>query len=132
MWSAYYETASWVDVVFYVLLVKLFFCQNRFDNLGDNCILDLVVGYVVIVLMGYNHCIDTLWCIVLIFDSHLAFCIGPEPFDGTAFPKLCGFKQNLMGQHYRRRHKGCCLVAGKAEHKTLVSGTLFSFIKSCS
>ena len=123
MWSSDYKAASRVDVEFHIIVAKVLFCQNWFNYLLDNGVLDLVIGDVIIVLMGYNNCIDALWNKVFVFNSNLAFCIRTEPFDCATLPQVSSLEQNLVCQHNRGRHKRCGLVAGKTEHKPLVAGT---------
>ncbi len=60
-----------------------------------------------------------------IFDRHLGFRIGAEPFDFSAFADVGQLPTQVVGKHDGGGHEFWGFVAGEPEHEALVAGTLF-------
>ena len=123
-----YEFSCWIDKVFYVVIQKSCWFENRFNNFFDDCLFDCVVIYIRIVLVRNNNSINADRFIAVIFNSYLRLCIRTEPGNFTRVAQFMSLQKNLMSIINRGWHERRSLVAGKTEHHTLVAGTLLAFI----
>ena len=94
------------------------------DHLLDAEFLDLLVGNTLGVLGGNDDIDDAGRLPVDILDGDLALRIGAKPLGGTALAEAGQFAAEAMSIHDRRGHQFGRLVAGVAEHESLVARTL--------
>ena len=103
-----------------VLLVQHLRRQDLADDFPDDEILDFLVLDVGGVLGGNDHIDDPHRPAVLILDGNLGLGVGPQPGDPAALAHAVQLPAQPVGEHDRRRHQLRRLVAGVAEHQTLV------------
>ena len=74
-------------------------------------------------LRGDHYGIYPLYLIVVVFHGHLRFSVRPQIRQRAVLPHLRQPSGQSVGQRYGQRHHLRSLVAGKAEHHTLISGS---------
>ena len=75
------------------------------------------------VLGGDQDCVDRDGLVVFIDDAHLGFAIGKQVAQGSVVAHFGKAARQPVGQADRQRHQLGRLVAGVAEHDSLVAGT---------
>ena len=94
------------------------------DHLLDAELLDLLVGNTLGVLGGDDDVDDAGRLPVDILDGDLALRVGTEPLGGAALAEAGQFTAEAVSIHDRSGHQFGRLVAGVAEHESLVACTL--------
>ena len=94
------------------------------DHLLDAELLDLLVGNTLGVLGRDDDIDDAGRLPVDILDGDLALRVRAEPLRGAALAEACELSAEAMGIHDRSGHQFGRLVAGVAEHESLVACTL--------
>ena len=59
----------------------------------------------------------------VVFDRHLALGVGPQPGNRAILAKIGDPVDDPVGQGDRQRHELFGVIAGKAEHHSLIAGT---------
>ena len=76
------------------------------------------------VLGGNDHVGDAHRLVVDVLDGHLAFGIGPQPFDRAGLAHAGQLAAQLVGIHDGRGHQFRRFIGRIAEHQSLVAGAL--------
>ena len=99
--------------------------DNLADHVGDEEAPDLVIFYIFRVLGRDDDVRHADGPTVLIKNGNLAFCIRAQPLDLAAFADAGEFASEAVGEHDRCRHEFGSLIAGVAEHESLIARALF-------
>jgi len=113
------------------VVVNQFFGQNGQDDFFNDFFAGLVghlIGFFVhdggIVLGAADDGMNAFWFFVFaVFDSDLAFAVGPQPFDFAGLAQFCKSAGDFVGQIDRQGHIDGGFPAGIAEHQSLVAGS---------
>ena len=98
--------------------------QHRSDDLGLEGISEPGATAVLIVLGGDDQVLQGHRTLAVVADGHLRLAVGPQ---ARHDPLLTHQRQALgqtMGEVDRQRHEGGGVIAGVAEHESLVPGAL--------
>ena len=129
-----YKAACRIYIELCLFIQESCWFKNRLDYLLDDCLFDFSILNFRIMLMAYDNCIDADRFEAFVFDCNLRLCVWTKPLDLSALAEFCGLDKNLVGIHYRSRHKFRSFVACKTEHHALVTSSLLSleFLESCT
>ncbi len=105
--------------------VQPFGGDHRADDLVDHRRAQVCMGDGRAVLGRDHDGVDCHRLAVLVADRDLALGIGSEPRQDAFLAQLGLAAHQAVRVGDRRRHQHVGLVAGIAEHETLVAGTLF-------
>ena len=97
------------------------------DEDGFHILADAGLVHVRVVLRGEHERVDAPGCVVVVvFDGELALGVGPQVGHrrGVLAADARELDQDHVGERQRERHELGRLVAGVAEHHTLVAGAL--------
>ena len=124
-----HETAGWVDEELGLLCEHLG-GDNLADHLLDAELLDLLMRSSFCMLGGDHDIDDACWLPVDILHGDLTLCIWSEPLGRAALAQACEFATEAVCKHDWSGHELGSLVAGVAEHESLVAGTLLGGLLS--
>ena len=97
--------------------------RDRLDDLG--------VRDVRGVLRRDDHRIDPDRREAVVFDGHLALGVGPQPGNRAVLPQVGDPVDDPVRQRDRQRHQLGGVVAGEAEHHSLVAGADVLALSRC-
>ncbi len=83
VWPADLETPRRVDVNGHIIVPHR--TKHRFDDVLDHRCVQIALFFVPFgsMLCGQDHCVDTRRLGAVVFERHLALCIGTKPGDGA-------------------------------------------------
>jgi len=103
-------------------VVQPFQGNHLVDDVPLDVVIDLFVGRVLGVLNADQDVVHPSRAAVgVVFDSHLGLAVGPRPAQGSVTAFLTEPPGQAVGELDRRRHQLRGLVAGEAEHHSLVA-----------
>ena len=114
------ETAGGIDEIFRLIIQQLRRDNGRNHHskhvLSDPFLIDRFV-----MLTGDHDRFDPFDMAVRIFHGHLRFSVRPQIRQLLRFPQLRNLLGQLIRQHDRQRHQLWRLLAGIAEHQSLIA-----------
>ena len=118
-----HKASSWIDQIF-GLVVEQVGRQHLADHLFDTKFLDRSVFHIRRMLGGNHHVFNSDGLSIDILKCHLAFYIGTQPRNADLLALARHLTEQAVCIHNRRGHQLRRLIAGIAEHDTLVTGAL--------
>ena len=119
--SADHEATRGVDVVFDIALDQ-FLRHARLDDAVDHVIVNFLVRNVGTVLRGNHDGVDPHGTVAVEFHGDLALAIGTQPSDIVLLAQIGEAIENAVGQSDGQRHQFGRVIAGVAEHQSLIAG----------
>ena len=96
--------------------------QDLIKNIFLDILVNLLLGYILIMLGGQNHCIQAHRLIILIIlHCNLGLSVGTQVRQGSVLSHLGKASRQLVGQGDGQGHELLRLPAGVAEHHALVA-----------
>src|SRR5271170_1309956 len=113
VWSADYESASGVDVIFGGGIHHVR-GHHGVDDVFLHLKAQIFGGDLVVVLRGYHDGFDALGLAIDVFDTDLAFAVGTQEVQPSSAPDFAQLPDQFVGQHDGHWHQLFGLVAGIA------------------
>ena len=113
------ELARGVDVILNVV-VEEFLGNRGHDRVFDDPFANDVLVDVGIVLRGDDDRVDAHGSFSVVFEGDLALGVGTEPIDGFFESQVGEFTHDAMRERDRKGHELRRLIAGVAEHDSLI------------
>ena len=98
--------------------------DDLFDDHLDDVVAQAVVGHVVVVLRGDDHCAHGDRLPAAVLDRDLGLAVRTEVVDQLLLAHLGEALGEAVRERDRQRHQLRRLAAGEAEHHALVAGAL--------
>ena len=115
------ETACGINKKFGILVYHIL-RQDRIKDIFSDIFVDLLLAYILVMLSGEDHGIQTdRTAVFIIFYRHLSLAVRPKIIQGPVLADLCQLQCQLVGQSDWIRHVLLRLIAGVSEHHALIS-----------
>ena len=117
------ETSGRIDKEFCILINHL--CrQNLVKYIFFNILMDLLLGYFLVMLGGKNHCIQTGWfAVFIVLYGYLCLAVRAQVAQGSVFADLGQLACQFVCQINRIWHIFIRFVGRITKHHTLIAGT---------
>ena len=120
------EAAGRVDEVLGLVIEEAGGLQDGLYELADDRVLDLGVADSRVVLLGDDDRVNPDGLVALVFYGDLGLAVGAEPGNLAFLAQLRRLEHELVSKHNRGGHELRGLLAGEAEHHSLVSRALLA------